>query len=131
MVVPLARIPRHVIRPPLKDAVYVVGGKVAQPVRATGSWKLPVVWQGPKYVLIQVLGPLHTRAKSHDHEIVRAQKKLSKGSPKTPPKSCIVVTDLQVYVKSYMTGPSTKCYFNDFLFMWVLKLDKLKINQQF
>ena len=41
-------------------------------------------------------GPLHTQAKSHDHEIVRAQKKMSKGCPKTPPKSCSVVTDPQV-----------------------------------
>ena len=27
--------------------------------------------------------PLHTRAKSRDHEIVRAQKKVSKGHPNT------------------------------------------------
>ena len=40
--------------------------------------------------------PLHTRAKSHDHEIVRAQKKVSKGCPNTPPKSCSVVSDPQV-----------------------------------
>jgi hypothetical protein len=39
------------------------------------------------------LGPLHTRVKSRDHEIVRAQEKVSKGRPKTPPKSCRVVTD--------------------------------------
>ena len=42
------------------------------------------------------LGPLHTRAKSRDHEIVRAQMKVSKGRPNTPPKSCGVVTDSQV-----------------------------------
>ena len=42
------------------------------------------------------LGPLHTQAKSRDHEIVRAQKKVSKGRPNTPPKSCSVVTDPQV-----------------------------------
>ena len=42
------------------------------------------------------LGPLHTRAKSHDHEIVRAQKKVSKGRPNTPPQSCSAVTDPQV-----------------------------------
>jgi hypothetical protein len=42
------------------------------------------------------LGPLHTQAKSRDHEIVRAQKKVSKGRPKTPSKSCSVVTDPQV-----------------------------------
>jgi hypothetical protein len=40
-----------------------------------------------------VLGSLHTRAKSRDHENVRAQKKVSKGRcPNTPPTSCIVVT---------------------------------------
>ena len=36
------------------------------------------------------------RATSHDHEIVRAQKKVSKGRPKAPPKSCSVVMDPQV-----------------------------------
>ena len=40
--------------------------------------------------------PLHTQAKSHDHDITRAQKKVSKGRPNTPPKSCSVVTDPQV-----------------------------------
>ena len=42
------------------------------------------------------LGPLHTWAKSRDHEIVRAQKRVFKGRPKTSPKSCSVVTDSQV-----------------------------------
>ena len=42
------------------------------------------------------LGPLHTQAKSHDHEIVRAQKKVFKCRSMTPPKSCSVVTDPQV-----------------------------------
>ena len=42
------------------------------------------------------LGPLHTRAKSRDHEIVRAPKKVSKGRPKTRPKSCSVVIGPQV-----------------------------------
>ena len=41
-------------------------------------------------------GPLHTRAKSRDHDIVRAQKKVSKGRPNTPPTSCSVVTDPRV-----------------------------------
>jgi hypothetical protein len=39
---------------------------------------------------IRPLGPLHTRAKSLDHEIVRAQKKVPKGHPNPPPKSCSV-----------------------------------------
>jgi hypothetical protein len=40
--------------------------------------------------------PLHTRAKGRDHEIVRAQKKVSKSRPNTPPKPFSVVTDPQV-----------------------------------
>ena len=43
------------------------------------------------------LGPLHTRAKSRDHEIVRAQQEVSTGRPNTPPRSCSVVTGPQVY----------------------------------
>ena len=39
---------------------------------------------------------LHTRAKSCDHESVRAQKKVSGDRPKAPTKSSSVVTDLQV-----------------------------------
>ena len=45
---------------------------------------------------LYALGPLHIRVKSHDHEIVRAQKKVSKGRPNTPPKSPSVVMDPQV-----------------------------------
>ena len=41
-------------------------------------------------------GTLHTHAKSHDHKIVRAQKKVSKGRPNTPPKSSSVITGPQV-----------------------------------
>ena len=35
----------------------------------------------------------YTRAKSRDRRIVKAQKKVSKGRPNSPPKSCSVVTD--------------------------------------
>jgi hypothetical protein len=55
--------------------------------------------------IITILGPLHTRAKSRDLEIVRAQKKVSKGRPNTPPKSwCSVVMEstLKCSVKSYV-----------------------------
>jgi hypothetical protein len=73
------------------------------------------------------LRPLQTHFKSRDHEIVRAQKKVSKGHPTTPPKSCSVVTDPQkCSVKSYVTEPSTKCSFNEFLFMLVLVHGKNK-----
>ena len=47
----------------------------------------------PKYAY---WGPLHTRAKSRNHEIVRAQMKVSKGHPKTLPKLRSVVMDPQV-----------------------------------
>jgi hypothetical protein len=40
--------------------------------------------------------PLRTRDKSRDHVIVRAQKKVSKCRPNTPPISCSVVMDPQV-----------------------------------
>ena len=43
----------------------------------------------------EFLGPLHIQAESCDHEIVRAQKKVSKGRPSTPPQSCRVDTDPQ------------------------------------
>ena len=33
-----------------------------------------------------LVGPLHTRAKIRDLEVVRAQKKMSEGRIKTPPK---------------------------------------------
>ena len=37
---------------------------------------------------------------------------------------------LECSVKSYVTGPSTKCYFYEFLFMRVLTHDKNRINQR-
>ena len=46
-----------------------------------------------KCITLFSLGPLHTWVKSRDHEIVRAQKQVSKGCPTTPPKACSVVTD--------------------------------------
>ena len=40
--------------------------------------------------ILMYLGPLHTQAKSRDHEIVTAQ------TANTPPNSCSVVTNPQV-----------------------------------
>ena len=45
---------------------------------------------------LHISGPPHTRAKSRDREIVRAQKKVCKVRLETPPKSCSVVMDPQV-----------------------------------
>ena len=84
-------------------------------------WRLqywtPPLSTSPLKFVGRDLGPLHTRAKSRDYEIVRAQNKVSKGCPKTPPKSCSV--------KSYVPMPSTKCYLNECLFMWFLTHDKI------
>ena len=46
--------------------------------------------------LVEQLWAFHTRAKSRDHEIVRGQKKASKGRSKTSSKSCNVITHPQV-----------------------------------
>ena len=43
-----------------------------------------------------ILGPLYIGAKSCDREIMRAQKKVSKGCPKTHVKTSIVVMGPQV-----------------------------------
>ena len=73
------------------------------------------------------LRPLHIQAKSLDHEVMRAQKKVSKGRPNTPSKSCIGWSwILKCSVKAYVTGPSAKCHFNEIVFMWVLTLDKIE-----
>ena len=61
----------------------------------------------------RLLWPLHTRAKSRDHEIVRAQKKVSKGRPNTPPKSCSVLKDARVSCEVICYRPSTESYFNE------------------
>ena len=39
-----------------QNDAYVVSGKVARPIRTTGSRKLPVVWQGPYYQLLSFMG---------------------------------------------------------------------------
>ena len=50
-------------------------------------------------------------------KIVRAQKKASKGRPKAPSNHVVWSWIPKCSVKSYVIGPSTKCYFNEFLFM--------------
>ena len=70
-------------------------------VTTLGSW-----WSGP--------------------EIVRAQKKVSRGRPKTPPNHGVWSQALKCSVKPYVTGPSTGCYFTEFLFVWVLTGDKIE-----
>jgi hypothetical protein len=70
------------------------------------------------------LGSLHKRAKNHDHEIVRTQKKVSKGRPNTFPTSCSVVIDPQVQCQVKCDRALNKCCFNKVLSMWILTLIK-------
>ena len=53
---------------------------------------------------------------SRDHEIVRAKKKVSKGCPNTPPKSCSVVT--------YPQPNAISMHFYRFGFSHMIKLNK-------
>ena len=59
-------------------------------------------------------GPLHTRAKSGDNEIVRAQKKCLKAISRHFQIHVLWWWTLKCSVKSYVIGCSTKCYFNGF-----------------
>jgi hypothetical protein len=77
-----------------------------------------VRWMFIYIICCMFRGSLHTWGKSRDHEIVRAQKKVSKSRPNTPAKTHVVWSQiLKSSVKSYVTGFSTKCHFHEFLFM--------------
>ena len=71
------------------------------------------------------LGPPHTRVTSRDHKLVRAQKKVSKGRPPTHLRDHVVWSQtLKCSAQPYVTGPSTICHFNEFLFVPVLTHNK-------
>ena len=70
-------------------------------------------------------GPLHRRVKSRDHEIVRAQKKVSVQNHVVWSRIL-----LECNVKSHVTGSSTKRYFSEFLVMRVLTSSHMmKLNK--
>ena len=60
-----------------------------------------------------LLGPIHTRAKRRDHEILRAQRKCPKAVPKHLQIHVVWSRTLKCSVKPYMTTSSTKCHFNN------------------
>ena len=93
---------------------------ILEPGKLNGSLALKVHQDGVKHAKGHF--KLHTWVKSRLHETMRAWKKVSKGRPNTPPKSCNVVTNPHVYV----FGPSTKCYYNEILFMRVFAHDKIE-----
>ena len=73
-----------------------------------------------------IKGPLHTQAKSRDHEIVRAQKKSVQRPSQHTLQNHVVWsrTTKSCTGKSYVTGSSTKCYFDEFLFTRVFMDNK-------
>jgi hypothetical protein len=80
--------------------------------------------QGPQK--LTTLGSLHIQVKSRDHEIVTTQMKVSKGHfPKHLQNHVVRSHILKCSVKSYVTRPLTKRYFNEFLFRWVLTHDEI------
>jgi hypothetical protein len=88
--------------------------------------KLKMILLVRKHIPSRNLGPLNTRAKSHDHEVVRAQKKVSKAVPRHLQHHVVLSRTLKCSVKPYVTGLSTKCYFNESLLIHVLAHDKIE-----
>ena len=66
------------------------------------------------------LRPLHTRANSREHEIVRVQKKCQKVNARHFQNHVVWSRALKCNENSYVTGLLAKCYINEFLFMRVL-----------
>ena len=62
-------------------------------------------------------GPLYIRAKNHHRDIVEAHKKVSQSWPSQGTSTIMKCGHKPscVSVKSYVIGPSSKCYFNNFL----------------
>jgi hypothetical protein len=70
-----------------------------------------MAWQFPSPTRVS-LEPLRIQAKSHDHELVRAQMRVSKGRPNTPPHSCSVVTNPQVSLNlGLLSDPISNLFF--------------------
>jgi hypothetical protein len=67
--------------------------------------------------LVRYLGSLHTRAKSHDHEITRAHTKCPNAIPRHFQNHVVWSYALKCNVKSRVIVPLNNCYFNEFLFM--------------
>jgi hypothetical protein len=66
------------------------------------------------------------QAKSRDDEIVRAKRMCPKAVTRHLQNHVVCSHIFKCSVKSYVIGPSTICHFNECLFMWVLKHDKIE-----
>jgi hypothetical protein len=62
-----------------------------------------LIANGASEVFFLAKDHFNTQAKSRDHEIVRAQKKVSEGRPNTPPKSC---SSVPRYATPVLYGPN-------------------------
>ena len=78
---------------------------------------------------VHTYGPLHTRAKSRDRGICESpkEKSVQNAVPIHVQNHHVVWSRMfKCSVKSYVTGPSTKCYFDVLLFMRVLTHDQIE-----
>ena len=92
-----------------------------------GQWPLFFHW--PCRYPSTFRATLHM-SQDRDYEVVRVQKKVFKGRPKTPPESCSVVTDPRVYCDAICDrAPQPNATSMEFLFMRVLTHDKIRRNQ--
>jgi hypothetical protein len=85
------------------------------------------VYKANRFIYWHLSRSLHTRAKSRDYEIVRAQKKVFKGRPPRHLQNHVVWSRiLKCSVKSYVTMPSTSEHeistliMNE-MYIWVLE----------
>ena len=74
----------------------------------------------------QYLGPLHTRVIAVTNKLWEPKRKRPKAVPRHFQNRVAWSRILMCIVKSYVTGPPTKCWFNEFLFMWVLTHYKIE-----
>ena len=86
------------------------------------AWVVVKWWSSKKQKKVcgdlRCLRATHARAKSRDHDIVRFQEKYPKAVPRHVQTHVVWSHVLNCSVKPYVTRPSTKCYLNEFLFMW-------------
>ena len=111
-------------------AFHMVATSSQSPASTNGSFASSSVRVGQATGSVDFIsgwGPLHTRAKSRDRVIVGAQKKsVHRLSQDTFKLMLVWSRDLKRSVKSYVTGSSTTCYFNEFMFIWVLTHDNIQ-----
>ena len=97
-------------------------------------WKDIIIFKWKQYLHIgvnlansmQTKGPFTHNPKAVTMRLRQPKKKCWKAIPRHLQNHVVRSRTLKRSVKSYVTGPSIKCHFNRFLFMRVLKHDKIE-----